>query len=368
MRRSRRPPRGRPTAAIRPRAHSPAIAAIARSVPPRTCDAGDVGEPEHAERDQHDVLARDGEQVVEARGLERVAQRRIDALVGTQHDSRHEGPPLAARPECESSGDLRAQPVAHATDPAPPADDTPPAARVQDDVDPPPRKPAALVETGLGPSRDDRPRPQLEDGPLWRRPTRGKLEQHAFPEGETAEAAHLCRGSDREPRHGRRALTTTRARRDVADAAGEHGALERRRTRDAPHQRPSAASATPSTTRRAPLDQSLAAPSAAVATMQRRAASAAGPSWRSEPEAGRNDEHRRPARPASLDRPTRTRLTASRGRVAARPAPVRSRGSRRDRRPSETARAPAASRRSSAPSPARCRVARRVRRRSRSRG
>ena len=144
-----------------------------------------------------------------------------------EHDSRHEGPALTARSECQSSGDLRAQPVAHATDPAPPADDTPPAARVQDDVDPPPRKPAALVETGLGPSRDDRPRSQREDGPLWRRPTLGKLEQHAFAQGETAEGAHLCRGSDREPRHGRRALHDDACRLDVADAAGEHGALER---------------------------------------------------------------------------------------------------------------------------------------------
>ena len=60
---------------------------------------------------------------------------------------------------------MRVQPVGDATDPTPPADD----ARIvaaQHDVDALPREPATLVEAGLGPSRLDRPRAELEHGPL----------------------------------------------------------------------------------------------------------------------------------------------------------------------------------------------------------
>ena len=89
-----------------------------------------------------------------------------------------ERPALAGRPERQGVADFRAQPIAHATDPAPPADDVPGAARVQDDMDPTPLEPPSLVEAGLGPSRGDRARPEIEHRTLRRRPAGRELEQH----------------------------------------------------------------------------------------------------------------------------------------------------------------------------------------------
>ena len=96
-------------------------------------------------------------------------------------------------PSERAFADCRAQPVADATDPAPPADDVPGAARVQDDVDPTPLEPPSLVEAGLGPSRGDRARPELEHGALRRRPPGRKLEQHPLAQLDAVEAAHLGR-------------------------------------------------------------------------------------------------------------------------------------------------------------------------------
>ena len=136
----------------------------------RSRHAEDVREPEHAETDEDDVLSRDGEKVVEPRCLERVPESRIDAFVGAEHDAGHERPALAGGSECESSGDCRAQPVADASYPAPPANATPGPARREDDMNAPAVEPPALVESGLGPTRGDRARPELEHGTLRRRP------------------------------------------------------------------------------------------------------------------------------------------------------------------------------------------------------
>ena len=102
----------------------------------------------------------------------------IDALVRAEHDADDERPALTGRPERQRVLDFRAQPIADATDPAPPADDVPGAARVQDDVDATPLEPSSLVEAGLGPSRGDRARPEIEHGTLRRRPAGRQLEQH----------------------------------------------------------------------------------------------------------------------------------------------------------------------------------------------
>ena len=131
--------------------------------------------------------------MVEPRRLEGVAEIRIDALVCAEHDADDERPALAGRPEREGVADFRAQPIAHATDPAPPADDVPGAARVQDDMDPTPLEPPSLVEAGLGPSRGDRARPEIEHGALRRRPAGRKLEQHPLAQLDAVEAPHVCR-------------------------------------------------------------------------------------------------------------------------------------------------------------------------------
>ena len=88
-------------------------------------------------------------EVVEAGGLECVPQTGIDALVGSEHDPDDERSP-AARPRTMRRRPT-ARPVAHASDPAPPADDLPGAARVEHDMNSPSSEPASLVEAGLGP-------------------------------------------------------------------------------------------------------------------------------------------------------------------------------------------------------------------------
>ena len=125
--------------------------------------------------------------------MKRVAELGVDALVGPEHDADDERPALAGRSERQRVCDFRAQPIAHATDPAPPADDMPGAARVQDDVDPTPLEPSSLVEAGLGPSRGDRARPEIEHGALRRRPAGRELEQHPFAQLDAVEAPHVGR-------------------------------------------------------------------------------------------------------------------------------------------------------------------------------
>ena len=76
---------------------------------------------------------------------------------------------------------------------------------MEDDVNPPPLEPASLVEAGLGPSRGDRARPELEHRALRRRAAGGQLEQHALPELDAVEATHVRRHPHRERRAARSA-------------------------------------------------------------------------------------------------------------------------------------------------------------------
>ena len=131
--------------------------------------------------------------------LERVALCRVDARVLAEHDPGEERAALSRRPAGKGALHVRAQPVGDATDPTPPADDAH-AFPAQHDVHAAPGKPAALVEAGLGPTRRDRPRAQLEHGALRRRALRRKLEQHPLAEPGRAESADLGRHADRERR------------------------------------------------------------------------------------------------------------------------------------------------------------------------
>ena len=136
--------------------------------------------------------------MVEPRCLEGAAEVGVDAFVCPEHDADDESLPLTRRPEGEPVGNRRAQPVADATDPAPPADDVPGSARVQDHVDPTPLEPCSLIESGLGPSRGDRARPELEHGALRRRAPGRELEQHPFAQLDAVEAAYLGHHTDGE--------------------------------------------------------------------------------------------------------------------------------------------------------------------------
>ena len=65
-------------------------------------------------------------------------------------------------------------------------------------MDPPPREPTSLVEAGLGPSRGDRARSELEHGTLGRSAPCRELEQDALAQLDAVEAAHLGGGPHRE--------------------------------------------------------------------------------------------------------------------------------------------------------------------------
>ena len=129
-------------------------------------------------------------------------------------------------PERERVRDRRAQPVADASDPAPPADDVPGAARVENDVDPPSCEPASLVEAGLGPSRGDRARPELEHGTLRRRPPRRQLEQDPLTQFDAVEPPHLGGDPHRERRSARRARDDHLRAGRLPDAGGEDAPIE----------------------------------------------------------------------------------------------------------------------------------------------
>ena len=69
---------------------------------------------------------------------------------------------------------------------------------MQDDVDPTPLEPCSLVESGLGPSRGDRARPELEHGALRRRAADRQLEEHPLAKLDAVEATHFGHDADRE--------------------------------------------------------------------------------------------------------------------------------------------------------------------------
>ncbi len=164
--------------------------------------------------------------MVEPRRLEGAAEVGVDSLVGSEHDADDERLPLTRRPEGERVGNRRAQPVADATDPAPPADDVPGSAGVQDHVDPTPLEPCSLVESGLGPSRGDRARSELEHGALRRRAPGRQLEQHPFAQLDAVESTHLGHRSDGERRASRRPRDDDLRRRGIADPQREVAVVE----------------------------------------------------------------------------------------------------------------------------------------------
>ena len=60
-------------------------------------------------------------------------------------------------------------------------------------MDPTPLEPSSLVEAGLGPSRGDRARPEIEYRALRGSPTGRKLEQYPLAQLDAVELAHVGR-------------------------------------------------------------------------------------------------------------------------------------------------------------------------------
>ena len=247
-----------------------------------------------------------------------------------------ERPALAARPERESSGDLpcaagrprhRSRPAGrrHATGRSRAGRRGSPAARASRARRSRSRalagRPAALAARGR--------RPAAVRGPREARAGRARAAC------DPVEATHLGRDTDRERRLRGRPVTTTRAG-PTSPTCARAGRCDRaRRSRNPPHQSPSG-SASASPTRAQPRSAQRGGRwrrSTATAATQRPSTGPRASSRAQSPTASAVDEQR--GQPRS--RPPRTRITASRDPAAARPAPVRSPGSHRDRRPSETA-------------------------------
>ncbi len=101
-------------------------------------------------------------------------------------------------------------------------------------MDSPSLEPPSLVEAGLGPTRGDRARSELEHGPFGRRTPSRKLEQDALPQGNTAEAANLARDSHREWRLARRAGDDYPGACRLVESRGEKALVELVQTETTP--------------------------------------------------------------------------------------------------------------------------------------
>ena len=166
-------------------------------------DPGDPRDGDHPDRGDRDVLSRDREQMGQPARLERVSQRPVDPVVLAEHDP---GQDRAALPR-RATGERRSTCACSrsATPPIPPRRPTTRGSSPRSTTWMPCRAShRAFVEAGLGPSRLDRPRTQLEHGSLRRRPLGRQLEQHALAQTRLAEAHDLRRGAQRErrPAHG----------------------------------------------------------------------------------------------------------------------------------------------------------------------
>jgi len=162
--------------------------------------SGETEQPgctEHAGGDERDILARNGEQVVQARGAKAVAKRLRHLAVVSEHDADEYLSALARRSRRERSGQPRVQAVGDATEATPASDGTPPV-DPQDDMHPMAPEIPSLVEAMLGGARRLDLRQHIEAGTLGRRASESQLEQHRLSDRATLEAERSCRSPDRE--------------------------------------------------------------------------------------------------------------------------------------------------------------------------
>ena len=152
-------------------------------------DAGEIRQPENSGREQHDVLARDSQQVVEPRAPERLLHAvREPRRVAEQH-ALDERQPLTGETWSRRAPKPPAKPVRDAADPAAPADD-PPAVDLQHHVHALATQPRAFVEAVVRPSRRRDDGQQRENSSLRRGATERKLELDALIEARAVEPRH----------------------------------------------------------------------------------------------------------------------------------------------------------------------------------
>ena len=168
-------PRERGRAAGDPGTHDRRLPADGEHVGGDRADRGDLGREsldadqpartEHTDRDERDVLPRDGEQVFSPVALN---SSRSSSVSPSSSPSTIPASTRAARPRARASRARRARAACRRRRRSRRACRRPPRA-AQDDVDAAPGQPAALVEAGLGTARRRDRYAQGEDGALRRR-------------------------------------------------------------------------------------------------------------------------------------------------------------------------------------------------------
>ena len=237
---------------------------------------------------------------------------------------------------------VRAQPVADATDPAPPADDAP---AVRRRATPRARRDARASRARRSRSRAHAARPAAhaapQHGALGRRPLGRQLEQHPLPDAGRAEPHRLRRRADGERRPADRPRDDDTRRRSPALSRPARTLRSSASFCSVPHQSPKSARATAvSASRRRSRD--TRAPATASAPIP--ASTAGGGRTQVETAMPPSRPHERGG-PAGLEQPHAPcppfdpegvhggNLTASPDPAAARCGPARSRARRRGRRP-----------------------------------
>ena len=200
-------------------------------------DAEQPRDEQHAARDERDVLARDGEQVVEPRGTERVPQVFVEPFVLAEHDPEQHGTPLTGDTRRERGADRRPEPVSHAAEASAATDDL----GDRDLSGPRGRraaKPRSLVEAVVGRTSARRRapasrarRPEAATGPpaAGAGPARGRRGRRSARRARVCRIAYCVR---------RAGPVTTRGRRRHARSPPTSGLRSIASSRSEPHHQP----------------------------------------------------------------------------------------------------------------------------------
>src|SRR5204863_930815 len=141
---------------------------------------------------ERDVLPRAREQVVEPRSPEALPQVVVDSLVFAEHDAEQDRTALAAQAESDRARQPPSEAVAEACNAAA-APDRPPSVAFEDDVHAVPPQPSALVESVLGPSRENDLAEDVQDRAFRRRAAERQPQQGGLVEREASETPDLDR-------------------------------------------------------------------------------------------------------------------------------------------------------------------------------
>ena len=191
------------------------------------------GERKRPAGDEHDVLARHREQVVETRSSESLPQVVRERLLVAEDDPFDDPAPLSPQPGRDRAREPSTQAVGDAAEPTAPTDLSP-AISSQNHVHAVSPKPGRLVEAVLRRLRQTHRDDGLDQGTLRRRAPERQLELDGLAQAQTAEASDLGRHPQLEPgmtgRPGDRQHASLRG----VDVSEQHAAIERIQSGAAP--------------------------------------------------------------------------------------------------------------------------------------